>query len=137
MMCARGPVAGGVLGRLPLHAPHVPRDHRRRRRVRRGRTVRRLRGGPRRAGVRGAARRGHGKAVRVNPFKSMLKAPGTQRLKLQYGEPPSKSAFKLCLRRYNMAEQLLLPEAWDKAKRGAVFTWRGAGAYTCPLFRST
>jgi len=39
--------------------------------------------------------------VQVDPIKATLKAPGTQRLKLQYDEPLSNFAFKFNLRRYN------------------------------------
>ena len=34
-------------------------------------------------------------------MKTMLKAPGTQRLKLSFDEPPSNFAFKFNLRRYS------------------------------------
>jgi len=42
----------------------------------------------------------NGRAVQVEPMDSMLKAPGTKRLKLLYDEPPSNFAFKSNLRRY-------------------------------------
>jgi hypothetical protein len=41
-----------------------------------------------------------GRAVRVDPIKSMLKAPGTKRLKLICAILLSTSAFKFNLRRY-------------------------------------
>jgi len=41
-----------------------------------------------------------GKAVQVEPMKLMLRAPGTQRLKLKCDEPLSNCAFKFNLRRY-------------------------------------
>jgi len=40
------------------------------------------------------------RAVQVEPIEPLLKAPGTQRLKLQYDEPLSKFASRLNLRRY-------------------------------------
>ena len=39
--------------------------------------------------------------MQVDPIKPNLKAPGTKRLKLAYGELVSSFAFKLKLRRYN------------------------------------
>jgi hypothetical protein len=44
-----------------------------------------------------------GEAVQVDPFKLMLKPPGTKRLKLNCDELLSTSAFKLKLRRYTWA----------------------------------
>ena len=43
-----------------------------------------------------------GKAVQVEPMQPMLKTPGTERLKLEYNEPPSNFAFKFYLRRYTL-----------------------------------
>ena len=43
--------------------------------------------------------------VQVDPIKPTLKAPGTQRLKPYYGEPPSNFAFKFNLRHYNEGEE--------------------------------
>jgi len=40
-----------------------------------------------------------GRAVRVDPIKPMLKAPGSKRLKLIRDEPLSNLAFKFKLRR--------------------------------------
>jgi len=76
----------------------------------------------RRGGRRGQRPHPHlraepGEAVQVDPMKPTLKAPGTKRLKLQYGEPLSNFAFKFNLRRYNLAGL--------------------AGAYTRPLVGST
>ena len=48
----------------------------------------------------------HGRAVQVDPMKSMLKAPGTKRLKLKHDEPLSNFALKLNLRRYIMLRHL-------------------------------
>jgi hypothetical protein len=42
-----------------------------------------------------------GRAVQVDPIEPTLKAPGTERLKLKYDEPPSNFALKFKLRRYN------------------------------------
>jgi len=39
-------------------------------------------------------------AVQVDPMKAVLKAPGTERLKLKYDELLSSFAFKFNLRRY-------------------------------------
>jgi hypothetical protein len=44
-----------------------------------------------------------GRAVQVDPIKPTLKAPGTKRLKLKHDEPLSTFAFKINLRRYNVA----------------------------------
>ena len=38
--------------------------------------------------------------MQVDPIKPALKAPGTERLKLEYDELLSSSAFQLNLRRY-------------------------------------
>ena len=43
-----------------------------------------------------------GRAVQVEPIKSMLEVPGTKRLKVQYVEPPSSFPFKFNLRRYSL-----------------------------------
>ena len=45
----------------------------------------------------------HGRAVQVDPIRPVLKAPGTVRSKLKYGNPLSSFAFKSNLRRYTMA----------------------------------
>jgi hypothetical protein len=45
--------------------------------------------------------------VQVEPIKPLLKAPGTKRLKLQYGELLSNFGIKFNLRRYNQALRLL------------------------------
>jgi len=81
-------------------------------------------------------------------MKPTLKAPGTERSKLKYDVPPSKIAFKVNLRRYNVAIQKTADNydarsglKWDmrslrlhlQAKHGAT----AAGAYTRPLFGST
>jgi Leucine-rich repeat (LRR) protein len=47
-----------------------------------------------------------GKALNLEPMRPVLKAPGTQRLKLNYDEPTSNSAFKFNLRRYNTGGSL-------------------------------
>jgi len=44
-----------------------------------------------------------GRAVRVDPIKPVLNAPGTKRLNLKYDEVLSNFAFKFNLRRYMMA----------------------------------
>jgi len=41
-------------------------------------------------------------AVQVEPIKPMLKAPGYERSKLKYDEPPSNFAFNFNLSRYNL-----------------------------------
>ena len=46
--------------------------------------------------------RRRGRVVQVDPIKPMLKAPGTETLKLKYGELPSKFAFDFNLRRYTV-----------------------------------
>jgi len=62
------------------------------------------RGGDQRAGreeARGAAGDvDQGRAVQVDPVNPKLKAPGTKRLKLNYGGPLSISGFKINLSRY-------------------------------------
>jgi hypothetical protein len=65
-------------------------------------------------------RRQHGEAVQVDPIKPTLKAPGTNRLKLNYDALLSNVAFKFNLRRYNMSAILTnfalgiewVPERW-------------------------
>jgi hypothetical protein len=54
-----------------------------------------------------------GRAVLVDPIRSMLKAPGTRRLKRKCDEPPSNFAFKLSLRRYSWGRR-----ANSTARRG-------------------
>ena len=86
----------------------------------------------------------------MDPIKSMLKAPGTKRLKLEYDYLLSSSAFKCNLRRYNkaVAPKLELPgrrrhllnvyarlEALVPDNLAA--NWFQAGAYTRPLFSTT
>jgi hypothetical protein len=44
--------------------------------------------------------RDHGGAVQVDPIEPTLKAPGTNRLELQYNEVLSSFAFNFNLRRY-------------------------------------
>jgi hypothetical protein len=44
-----------------------------------------------------------GRAVQVHPMRPTLKAPGSKRLKLKYGEPLSNYAFNFNLRRYTSA----------------------------------
>ena len=67
--------------------------------------------------------------MQVGPIKSTLKAPGSQRLKLN-DEPPSNFGFKFKLRRYN---ERIWP-GWSRLPKAASFR---AGAYTCPLLSST
>jgi len=55
--------------------------------------------------------------VQVDPIKPTLKAPGTERLKLKYDEPPSNFAFKFNLRRYTEIDEL--SRALDFARREA------------------
>jgi hypothetical protein len=43
-----------------------------------------------------------GRAVRIDPMKPKLKAPGTERLKLKCDILLSTSAFKFLLRRYTL-----------------------------------
>jgi len=89
------------------------------------------RGGPG-DGLDGAAQRGHGRAVQVDPVKPTLKAPGTNLLTLKCDEPLSSFAFKFNLRRYTMADHVISPSRY-------LLGWmaRQAGAYTRPLFGST
>ena len=63
--------------------------------------------------------------MQVDPIKPILRAPGTERLKLKYDEPPSKFAFKFNLRRYT--------EEAGERKAAA----QEAGAYTRALLSST
>ena len=65
-----------------------------------------------------------GRAVQVDPMRPTLKAPGTERLKLQYEKPLSNFPFKFNLRRYRVGRRA--------AQRRVL-----AGAYTRPLFGST
>jgi len=48
--------------------------------------------------------------VQVDPIKPSLKAPGTMRLKLEYGKLLSNFAFKFNLRRYSLF--VLLMSHW-------------------------
>jgi len=43
-----------------------------------------------------------GRAVQVDPIKPTLKVAGSQRLKLEYDEPPSNFTFKFKSRRYSL-----------------------------------
>jgi hypothetical protein len=52
-----------------------------------------------------------GMAVQVDPMKPTLKAPGIDRLKLQYIELLLRLAFKSKLRRYILEEQDKIP--WE------------------------
>jgi len=65
-----------------------------------------------------------GGAVQVAPIKPTLKAPGTQRLKLEFDDLLSTSAFKFNLRRYTKVTMTMT-------------TRSSAGAYTRSHFRST
>ena len=49
-----------------------------------------------------------GRAVQVDPMKSVLKAPGSMLLKLRYDGPLSNFAFKFDLRRYTTDGELLV-----------------------------
>ena len=62
---------------------------------------------PLRLFYRHGLRNGPGRAVQVDPIKPTLKALGTKRLKLKYGELLSNVAFKFNLRRYNLAFSFL------------------------------
>jgi hypothetical protein len=80
---------------------------------------------------------GHqGKAVQVDPIKPTLKAHATKRLKLEYGELLSSSAFNCNLRRYT---KKLKTKTKDKvtAKMGKIDIDYQAGAYTRSLLSST
>ena len=64
-------------------------------------------------------------------MKPVLKPPGTKRLKLNYGQPPSKLAFNFNLRRYTMV---------GRYRTGLVRPGLAppqVGAYTRPLQSST
>ena len=50
----------------------------------------------------GAAGRGHGRAVQVDPIKPTVKAPGIKLVKVKCDEPLSNFVYKLNLRRYTM-----------------------------------
>jgi len=73
------------------------------------------------------ASRAHGRAVQVDPINSTFKAPGTNRLKLEFDDLLSSFAFNFNLRRYTMAACL------DTLLRDGL----EAGAYTRPLLSST
>jgi hypothetical protein len=51
--------------------------------------------------------------VQVDPIKPTLKAPGTKRLKLEYGELVSSFAFSFKLRRYTMEDDVRRYAALD------------------------
>jgi len=68
--------------------------------------------------------------VQADPIKPMLKAPGTERLKLKHEKLLSNFGFKFNLRRYT---QVISINALDnKIVDGTL-----AGAYTGPLFSSS
>jgi len=73
------------------------------------------------------------RAVQVDPIKPMLKAPGTERLKLEYDGTPSNFAFKFNLRRHTTVT-LLYSGVYSIS---ATMRERTAGAYTRPLLSST
>jgi hypothetical protein len=66
-----------------------------------------------------------GMAVQVDPIKPTLKAPGSERLKLNCDIMLSTSAFKFKLRRY-------IQDVWRHLYNESV-----AGAYSRPLFSLT
>jgi hypothetical protein len=74
-----------------------------------------------------------GRAVQVDPIKPILKSPKTKRLKLKYGGPPSKFAFKFNLRRWHWVDLIMdaIALLW------VIQSLLTAGAYTRPLFGST
>jgi hypothetical protein len=92
-----------------------------------------------------------GRAVQVDPIKHTLKAPGPQRLKLEYDGLLSNFAFKFNWRRYIKGElegapdltkeqvKSLFNKLTERAnvKASFDFTLRPAGAYTRPLFSTT
>jgi len=88
-----------------------------------------------------------GRTVQVEPMKSMLKAPGTKRLKLHNDEPPPNVAFKFNLRRYSVGLDPDVEETaaeWFQSLGYRVLTGENhltkgfwAGAYTRSRFRST
>ena len=61
---------------------------------------------------RGGGGARHGLAVQVEPMTSMLKAPGTKRLKLKYDKLLSSVAFNWNLRRYISGAISTLGRAW-------------------------
>jgi hypothetical protein len=63
----------------------------------------------------------------------MLKAPGTERLKLQYDEPPAKFAFRFNLRHYTWVDDAKMEDA--TATKPA--EWDEARAYTRSVLSST
>ena len=67
---------------------------------------------------------GLGRAVQVEPMKPKLKAPGTNRLKLNSDTLLSSFAFNFNLRRYSWALRTTSSNS-------------SAGAYTRPRFSST
>jgi len=69
--------------------------------------------------------------VQVEPVKTVLKAPGTKRLKLQHGDVLSSFAFNSNLRRYIEGRRL------HQAVSSVQQRWVEVGAYTRPLFSST
>ena len=73
---------------------------------------------------------GRGWAVQVDPIKPTLKAPGTNRLKLNCDELLPTFAFKFNLRRYTAVPLALLAVSF------ACFGYV-AGAVTRPLLSST
>jgi hypothetical protein len=67
-------------------------------------------------------------------MKPKLKPAGTNRLKPQYDDPPSKFAFKFSLRRYNQVNEVVA----GRARLTQVLPGgREAGAFTRSHFSST
>jgi hypothetical protein len=73
----------------------------------------------------------NGRPVQDEPIKPQMKAPGAERLKLEYDKTLSSFAFNFNLRRYRMATRVLR----CGVRRGGCGST--AGAYTRPLFGST
>jgi hypothetical protein len=86
--------------------------------------------------------------VQVDPIKPTLKAPGTERLKLEYDEPASNLAFKFNLRRYHPSEpafvatcnvchrELEIGKGW-RCETCHDYDICEAGAYTRPFLSSS
>ena len=78
-----------------------------------------------------------GRVVQLDPIKPTLKAPGTERLKLQYEELLSNFGFKFNLRRFPVVNNMLTAIKRKKSKDTMILSAVVAGAYTRPLLSST
>jgi len=71
--------------------------------------------------------------VQVDPIKPKLKPPGTKRLNLKHGEPPSRFAFKFNLRGYSLAHARRGSRAHVPGRVGRLARHSGMAQHECML----